>query len=717
MLVTLPLISAENDEKTLFLVKTEKSINVDGYIESTWNQADSVSDFVQQSPYHGEEPSYRTVAKVITTPSRMYCLIKCYQDRSSIQQMTGKLDDASGDNVSIMLDTFGNGRTAYKFSVTATGVKSDCRMLDDARNRDYSWDGIWFSGTQIYDWGYAVEIEIPYKSIQYDEELSAWGLDFDRWLAVKTEDIYWCAYEESEGQRISKFGKLIFEDFIPTMKGMHLEFYPVGIARADYIRDSKYDLDPDLGIDVFYNPSPRLTFQLTANPDFAQIEADPFEFNISRYETYYDERRPFFTEGSEIFMPAGKQRNSGFYSPLELFYSRRIGKKLPDGDEVPLLVGTKAFGRVNQWEYGGFLAATGETDYKVNGEQVTEPQSYFASVRLKKQILENSSLGVLYVGKHNERHNTGVVDIDGAFRGANWQLAYQMARSYKDNEGDYGGSAGFTSFGSNWLAFMRGRYIGNNFDVNEVGFVPWKGTGEFVGLAGPRWYFQKGYIRQILMYVGPTLNYEKVDQFTDYGGLVGFNMQFRNNWGFEINVSASDSKDNGERFTSYNTSISSWYNISPKWDGGLYGGFSRTYNFDRDFLAFYSWWSGDIAWQAANTLEIGTSASAFIEGNPDGQIEDITYNTRPFFSATPVNNLNIRVYVDNVFVRSKDQFTRLISGLLFSYNFAPKSWIYLALNEVQDRSTRYGQTGNRLPSKMHVVDRAGVFKVKYLYYF
>ncbi|MEX2189633.1 MAG: sugar-binding protein [Bacteroidota bacterium] len=170
------------------------------------------------------------MARVLTTENALYCLIVCYDDAENIQQNTGKLDDFGGDIVSIMLDTFGDKKTAYKFAVTASGVKADSRMLDDARNRDYGWDGVWFSESKIYDWGYVVEIEIPYRSIQYDENLNSWGLDFDRWIPKLNEDLYWCAYEQNEGQRISKFGSLVFDDFRPTIKGENLEIYPVGLV-------------------------------------------------------------------------------------------------------------------------------------------------------------------------------------------------------------------------------------------------------------------------------------------------------------------------------------------------------------------------------------------------------------------------------------------------------------------------------------------------------
>ena len=107
----------------------------------------------------------------------------------------------------------------------------------------------------------------------------------------------------------------------------------------------------------------------------------------------------------------------------------------------------------------------------------------------------------------------------------------------------------------------------------------------------------------------------------------------------------------------------------------------------------------------------------YVEDNPVGKVEEITYNARPYFSLTPFNNLNIRVYVDNLFLKSTDRLDHVIAGFLFSYNFFPKSWIYLALNEVQDRSDQFDKSGNLLPNRLHTTDRAGVFKIKYLYYF
>ena len=703
--------------KTLALRKVQTPIVVDGAIDPLWSKADSVSDFVQQSPYHGKEPSRRTVAKVLTTNRSLYCIMICYDERKNIQRTRGMLDDFAGDVVSLMLDTFDDKRTAYKFAVSASGVRADCRLLDDARNRDYNFDAVWWAATRIYDWGFVVEMEIPYRSVQYHEGLTEWGLDFDRWIPTLNEDIYWNAYEENEGQRISRFGRLLFEDFYPSVKGLNLEVYPVGITKAEYVRDSKYDVTPNAGVDVFYNPSQRLTFQLTANPDFAQIEADPFSFNISRYESYFDERRPFFTEGNEVFMPSGRERDSGFYEPLELFYSRRIGKKLPDGGEVPLLLGTRAFGRIDDWEYGGFLAATGEKGYVDGGNKLTEPQALFGSLRMKRQILDNSSVGLLYVGKNTEHENTGVVDVDGAFRATDWQLAYQLARSYKNSEGDFASSAGFKMGREKYLIAVRGRYIGEKFDIDQVGYVPWRGTSELVGIAGPRWYFEKGPLQEILIYTGGVLSYEKVDSYTDRLATLGINMQFRKNWGYEIDLTAGRSKDQGIMYDSYQATYSAWFNPSPAWDVSSNGGISRTYNFSRDYLAFYGWMSDSFDWRVLDPLKVGTSFDSYVEWNPDNRIEEVTLNARPFFSLTPVNNLNVRVYVDNVYLRSTGNMRQVIGGLLFSYNFRPKSWVYFAVNEIHDRSDEYGPNDELVPNRLHLVDRAAVLKLKYLFYF
>lgn len=716
LLAVLAVTACADGQKVMTLQSVPYPPRIDGIIDPSWAAADSVSDFEQLTPFYGQPPTERTTAKLMATNEAIYALIICYHSRSPIQDHASIHDQWSGDGVSVMLDTFNDRATAYKFGVSASGVQYDARLIDDGRNRDNNWDGVWFAGSTVHPWGYIVEMEIPFKSIRYDGELTEWGLDFDRWIAETREDLYWCRYEQAESQRVSRFGRLLLNGARPAVRGLNLEIYPVALARAEYQESKTYRVEPDAGIDIFYNPSEQLTFQLTGNPDFAQIEADPYEFNISRYETYFSERRPFFTAGNEVFMAAGRERNSGFYRPLELFYSRRIGKFLSDGTLVPLNLGAKSFGRLGAWEYGGFLARTGAKDFEDDSVSVTEPGATFLSGRVKKQILDNSSVGVLFVGKHTPGRLDGVIDIDGAFRSSSWQLAYQVARSINGNQGDFGGSAGFRMFTRDYGVLARTRIIGNAFDVDQVGYVPWRGTANLTAIAGPMWYFDEGAVASMFQYSGFFVTYEDADLATDWGVAVGLNMQFRSNWGFEVSLSGGRNDDVGIRYSAYEANLSTWFDISPRWNANAYGGYSYGYNFAREYLASYWWLGSEYEWKPLNILEVGTSFSLYVEGNPSGGIEDITYNARPFLSLTPVNNLNMRLYADNLFLRSTDRMERVIVGFLFSYNFLPKSWIYLALNEVQERRDVLDVNGDAVDRRMAVAGRAGVVKLKYLYY-
>jgi len=309
-----------------------------------------------------------------------------------------------------------------------------------------------------------------------------------------------------------------------------------------------------------------------------------------------------------------------------------------------------------------------------------------------------------------------VIDIDGAFRSSSYQLAYQLARSVNNGKGDFAGSLGYRMFTKEWGLLIRSRVIGNEFDVDAVGYVPWKGTADFTMITGPMFYFDQGPVSSIFQYSGFGVTYEHADLATDWACVVGLNMQFRSNWGFETSIIVGRCTDEGIRYTSYEFDQSLWFDISPRWHGNIWGGYSRGYNFSRDYLAPYGWLGSEIEWKALSTLELGTSFNMHIEGNPGGSVEDVTYNARPYVSLTPVNNLNLRLYTDNIFLRSSDQMERVIIGFLFSYNFLPKSWVYLALNEVQERRDVPGANGLSMKRQMEVAGRAGVVKIKYLYY-
>jgi hypothetical protein len=706
-----------NSDKILFVKKSPDKIIIDGIIDSLWTKADSSSDFFQMEPFFNQKPSVETTVKLLSDDSYLYALFICYDDNpNQILANQGMHDGFTGDIVSIMIDTFGDKQSAYKFAVNASGVKSDSRLLDDGRQRDYTWDGIWDAESRIYHWGYVVEIRIPFKSIKFTKGLNQWGLDFDRFRSFNREDLFWCKYEQNEGQRISKFGKIIFVDNFPSQTGLNLEIYPVGISKM-FLQNDKYKNELSAGLDITYNPSEQLTLLFSAYPDFAQIEADPFNFNISRYETYFRERRPFFTQGNEIFLPAGRERSSGFYNPLELFYSRRVGRILPESKQVPIIFGSKVFGKIDDYDYGAFISMTDRSEFTINNELFEEPSAVFGAVRLKRKILENSSIGVLFVSKITNKGSNSVLDLDGAFRESDWQLAYQLALALKNSKTDYAFSTGFRKFSKSWGTLFKLRGIGKNFDVSEIGFVPWRGTFSSTLLTGPLFIFDSGSISNIFSYAGTAVTYEDEDLFYDKGFILGLNVDMRHGWGFEVNLISGKSKDNSVSYRSFNLNISSWLNFSQNWSANFWMSYSNTYNFRRKFIAPYSSAGTYLSFRPISFLNAGSSFEMFFEGNPDNKIEEITVTVRPFFSLTPVNHLNFRIYVDNVYTHSSEKLERLIIGFLFSWNFSAKSWIYLAINEVQDRFEEYDSSRRLISRNLRVVDRVGVLKINYLYYF
>jgi hypothetical protein len=266
-----------------------------------------------------------------------------------------------------------------------------------------------------------------------------------------------------------------------------------------------------------------------------------------------------------------------------------------------------------------------------------------------------------------------------------------------------------------WLYMVRARAIGKNFDVDQVGFVPWKGTVDVTALTGPVWYFDVGAVQRLSLFAGPIASYEDADLYTDLAGAVGLNANFRSNWGFEMSAVVGRSKDQSVLYAASEYSLGAWCEISPRWNGYLHAGYSRSYNFSRGYLGRTVALNGEVEWKMLDVLEIGTSYGIFVEATPEGNVEEITYNARPFFSFTPWNNINIRTYLDILYLRSTQSPEQAIFGFLLSYNFLPKSWIYLAINEVQNRQAFADAAGTPLPPRLGTTDRAAVLKIKYLF--
>ena len=311
LLVSSFLAFSKEEIKETFGLKIDESIKVDGFLdEAVWEKAPEISDFIQFEPERGKPASLKTTVKILYDENFIYFGFLCYdpQPEKIAAQMTKRDADLFDDDAVIVgLDTFHDRRNCYYFVTNLLGTQHDGRITDNGRTREATWDGIWKSAGQNTDFGWSVEIAVDLSSLKYEPgKNKTWGLNLGRTIPRVLEESFWTGPLESS-QRVSQFG---------VLRGLSLrraekraQIIPHIISKLEEGKKSELES----GIDARYAFSQMVSGNLTINPDFATIEADQEQINLTRFELSLAEKRNFFLEGSEIY----RQR-------ISLFYSRRI---------------------------------------------------------------------------------------------------------------------------------------------------------------------------------------------------------------------------------------------------------------------------------------------------------------------------------------------------------------------------------------------------------
>ncbi|MFC1563739.1 DUF5916 domain-containing protein [candidate division KSB1 bacterium] len=315
---------------------------IDGILDDeVWRGLEWGGDFIQQSPYDGKEPSQETSFKITYDDNYLYVAFRLYDtEPDKIESRVTRRDRFPGDWVEINIDSYYDHRTAFSFTLSCSGVRSDELVSEDGENWDPSWDPIWYAKTHINGDGWTGEMRIPLNQLRFaDKEEQVWGLQFTRRLYRKEERSIWQHKPADAPGWVSQFGELRGIRGIKSKNS--IELLPYSVAKLETslkeagnpFSDGK---NPGMrgGLDAKFGVTSDLTLNLTVNPDFGQVEADPSVVNLSAYETFYQERRPFFVEGKNIlnYQLTG---GDGDFSSDNLFYSRRIGSSphhYPDTD-------------------------------------------------------------------------------------------------------------------------------------------------------------------------------------------------------------------------------------------------------------------------------------------------------------------------------------------------------------------------------------------------
>ena len=388
---------SENREPKSFKAFPIKSgdIKLDGRLDDTfWSDITGISDFLVQEPVEGGEPTEKTTVKVAYDENYLYIGAIFYDSEPDGIKAFKMRKDAplnTDDRFMWILDTYLDGRNAYFFEINPRGLMGDGLLtIGQGRSLNKDWDGIWRPWTYIGDFGWSAEIRIPFHTLNFDPKTSTWGINFQRTIRRKNEEILWSGHKRNQGiYRPQDAGRLTGLNNISQGLGLEL----VGYGKAEALKvqnESEGDYNNsqslDGGLDVNYNITPGLKASLTVNTDFAETEVDDRQINLTRFPIRFPEKRDFFLEGANIFRFAP---SSGVYP----YFSRKIG--LRSGNPIPILYGGRVIGKIGKVEVAAQQVKTRETDNFSSEE--------FSVIRLKQNFLKESSIGVLYTRRHTNK--------------------------------------------------------------------------------------------------------------------------------------------------------------------------------------------------------------------------------------------------------------------------------------------------------------------------
>ncbi|HEX6912390.1 MAG TPA: DUF5916 domain-containing protein [Longimicrobium sp.] len=414
-------------------VRTQQPPQIDGVLDdAAWQQAQPLTDFVQRAPNPGAPATLPSEARILYDDGAVYVGIRM-RDPSpdSMVAPLGRRDLAgiSSEWAHVMIDSYNDRRTAFRFSVNPRGVQKDAFHSNDT-NEDLGWDAVWESAARVDSAGWSVEYRIPLSQLRYSGTAGeqTWGIQVTREIARRSEIADWSQIHPDRNGFVSQFGQVGGLSGIRSAR--RLEVLPYSVARVT--REPGDADDPywsrnagfgSVGADVKYGLTSDLTLTATINPDFGQVEADPSQVNLSAFETFFQERRPFFTEGSDIFrfdvrFPAGV-RGAEFGND-QPFYSRRLGRqpqgraprtaRYADAPEATTILGAaKLSGKTRSgWSIGLLDAVTAREDVRYvtadgRDELVAEPMTNYAVGRVIKDFNGGrSAVGGIFTATHRD---------------------------------------------------------------------------------------------------------------------------------------------------------------------------------------------------------------------------------------------------------------------------------------------------------------------------
>ena len=382
---------------------TASPIKLDGFLnESAWNEAQPAGDFIQRELIEGEPATEKTEVRILYDSENLYIGIMCYDSEPGKiihTKMERDTDLDSDDSFTVVIDTFRDKRTGYWFGTNPNGVYKDALMSNNTH--DESWNGVWDVRARITDRGWSAEMVIPFKTFRFSSvPRQDWSINFERVIPRKREEALWTAWGRNDGIfQLSKCGTLA--GLVNIKRSRQLDFKPYALGGLEKIANTNLDRNFKYGLDVKYPITSQLTLDLTTLTDFAQVESDREQINLTQFDISYPEKREFFLEGASVF-------EFGSSNTLP-FYSRRIGITDTTRAPIPILGGIKLVGKAGSYNIGAIEMQTDEKE--------GYPSTNYSVVRVKKDVLEKSYIGFIATNASPEgRRTSQAYGVDFLYR-------------------------------------------------------------------------------------------------------------------------------------------------------------------------------------------------------------------------------------------------------------------------------------------------------------
>lgn len=402
-------------------VRVESPPVLDGRLdEAVWRQALPLGGFTQTEPEAGVPASEPTQVRIVYTRTTLFLAFLCEDaEADALRPMQLRWDgDLTGDDrVEVILDTFGDRRSAYSFTFTPAGAQRDAQIREEGAAVNLSWDGVWYVATDIGSGGWTAEVAIPFSTLRFTPGgTQRWGFNIERVLRRRNEYSYWAPLERGLGSlgvegkyRLAYAGTLTGLEGIQPGSRWELKPYLLGSlddpdgTEPGEAPISGFEPDAELGLDARLMLGSGFSLDATLNTDFAQVEADQEQMQIDRFPLFYPEKREFFTENHDLFTFGLGEYNAT--PPFQLFYSRRIGLTPPIYGEryaVPIEGGVRLTGKNGPWSVGALAVQTAplQPDLSLSGivEDYRQSRLRQGVLRVSRDVLGRSRVGVMLLG-------------------------------------------------------------------------------------------------------------------------------------------------------------------------------------------------------------------------------------------------------------------------------------------------------------------------------